>query len=86
LWRHRPRSEHSHGSCNSHFRQLYGCQRLGQRLRALLEPTGNVHRSRGVRDDIRRGRSGQRHTGVGVHQAPEHAQRAQHVHTESGAG
>lgn len=57
-----------------------------RRVRALLVPARDVHSARGVRDDIRGGRAGQRHAGVGVHQAPEHAQRAQHVHTQPGAG
>jgi len=80
-----------HGQIGHHGgdgHEPHGCRRhVGrQRLRTVLEPAGDVHRSGGVRHDIRGGRTGQRHTGVGVHQAPEHAQRAQHVHTEPGTG
>jgi len=69
---------HEPHACRRHVGRQY--------LRTVLEPAGDVHRSSGVRHDIRSGRAGQRHTGVGVHQAQEYAQRAQHVHTEFGAG
>lgn len=61
-------------------------RRRRQRVRAVLKPAGDVHRARGVRRHIRGGRVGQWHVGAGFHPAPEHAQRAQHVHTEPGAG
>lgn len=55
-----------------------------QHVRAVLEPTRDLYRARGVRHDIRSRSAGQRNAGAGVHPAPEHAERAEHVHTQPG--